>query len=114
MRRRSYEVTDNKQRGPTALAVCCCLLFLAAVGGLHALFVVEDGLADTGDSPCDLQQLVVGQKLQALLQAHLPGRHQPQGIVGAGGPGVGQLLFLADVDGDVLLLGAGTPTTMPS
>ena len=78
------------------------LLFLAAVGSLHALFVVENGLAHAQALGGDLQQLVVGQELQALLQAQLPGRHQAQGLVGPGGPHIGHLLLLADVDGDVL------------
>ena len=43
---------------------------------------------------------------QTLLQAHLLGGHQPQRLVGAAGPHVGQLLLLADVDGDVLAPGA--------
>ena len=60
-----------------------CLLFLA-VNGFHALFVVEDGLADAKALGRDLQQLVVGQEFQALLQAQLPGRHQAQSLIGAG------------------------------
>ena len=67
--------------------------------------MVQNALAQAQVLRGDLQQLVVGQKFQALLQGHLPGRDQPQGLVGAGGPHVGQLLLLADVDGDVLLLG---------
>ena len=53
--------------------------------GLHALFVVEDGLADAQALGGDLQQLVVGQELQTLLQTQAAGRHQAQGLVGAGG-----------------------------
>ena len=74
------------------------------MGGLHALLVVEDGLADTQIVRRDLQQLIIRQKFQALLQTHLPRRHQPQRIIGAGGTGVCLLLFLADIYGDVLLL----------
>ena len=80
-------------------------ILLAAVGGLHPLLVVQDGLAHPQALGRDLQQLVVRQKLQALLQAHLPGRHQTQRIVGAGGAHIGHLLFLAHVDRDILLLG---------
>ena len=68
--------------------------------------MVQDGLADAEVLGGDLQQLVVRQELQALLQAHLPGRHQTQSVIAAGGTGVGQLLLLADVHHDVLLLGA--------
>ena len=75
------------------------------MGSLHALFVVENGLAHAQALGGDLQQLVIGQELQALLQAQLPGRHQAQGLVGPGGPHIGHLLLLADVDGNVLLLG---------
>ena len=73
---------------------------------LHAPLVVQDGLADAEVLGGDLQQLVIRQEFQALLQAHLPGRHQTQGVIAAGGTGVGQLFLLADVDHDVLLLGA--------
>ena len=79
---------------------------LLTVLGLHAALVVQDGLADTEVLGGDLQQLVIRQELQTLLQAHLPGRHQTQSVVAAGGTGIGQLLLLADVHHDVLLLGA--------
>ena len=62
----------------------------------------------------DLQQLVVGEELEALLQAQLARRDQAQRLVGAGGAHVGHLLLLADVDGDVLAAWGTTPTTMPS
>ena len=80
-------------------------VLLAAVGGLHPLLVVQDGLAHPQALGRDLQQLVVRQELQALLQTHLPGRHQPQRLVGAGGPHIGHLLLAAHVDRDILLLG---------
>jgi GNAT superfamily N-acetyltransferase len=47
--------------------------------------VVQHPLAEAQGLGGDLQQLVVRQKLHALLQAHDPGRHQPQGLVRAGG-----------------------------
>ena len=76
------------------------------LGGLaHAGRVVQQALAQAQGFGSDLQQLVIGQKLQALLQAHLAGRGEPQGVVGAGGAHVGQLLLFADVNRDVLLLG---------
>ena len=67
--------------------------------------MVEDALAQTQALGGDLQDLVVGQELQALLQGENARGHQAQGLVGAGGAHIGQLLFAADVDGDVLHLG---------
>ena len=72
--------------------------------GLHAALVVENALADAQALGRDLEQLVVREELQALLQTQLARRHEAQRVVRAGGTGIGQLLFLADVDGDVLLL----------
>ena len=72
----------------------------------HTLFVVQNGLAHPQALGSDLQQLVVRQEFQALLQAHLHGGSEPQGIVGAGGTGVGQLLLLAHVHRHVLAAGA--------
>ena len=52
----------------------------------------------------DFKQLVVGEELKALLQTHLPGRDKAQRVVAAAGAHIRQLLLLADVHGDVLLL----------
>ena len=65
--------------------------------------MVEDGLADAQGVGRDFEKLVIGEELKALLKAHLAGRHKAQGFVGAGGAHIGQLLFLADVDGHVLI-----------
>ena len=96
MRKRRAEKMLSARRQRILQGRPSCLFFLTAVGGLHALLVVEDGLSDTQILRRDLQQLVVRQELQALLQAHLPGRHQAQSVIGAGGTGVGLLLFLAE------------------
>ena len=72
---------------------------------LHAQLLVEDRLADADGLGRDLEQLVVGEELKALLQTHLLGRDEAQGVVRAGGAHIRQLLLLADVDRDVLLLG---------
>ena len=64
--------------------------------------MVQDALADAQVFGGDFQQLVGGQEFQAALQAELADGHQAQGIVAAGSAGVGQVLGLADVDGDVL------------
>ena len=66
--------------------------------------MVEDALADAQALGRDLEQLVVREELQTLLQTQLARRHEAQRVVRAGGAGIGQLLFLADVDGDILLL----------
>lgn len=64
--------------------------------------MVQDALADAQVFGGDFQQLVGGQEFQAALQAELADGHQAQGIVAAGSAGVGQMLGLADVDGDIL------------
>ena len=64
--------------------------------------MVQDALADAQVFGGDFQQLVGGQEFQAALQAELGNRYQAQGVVAAGGAGVGQVLRLADVDRDVL------------
>ena len=50
------------------------------------------------------KQFVRTDELQGLLQAQDLGRRELQGIVGTGSTGVGQLLFLADIQFDVFLL----------
>ena len=72
----------------------------------HAGAVVQQALAEAEVLGGALQQLIVGQELQALLQGHGPGGGETQGVVRAGGAHIGQLLLLAHVDGDVLRLGA--------
>ena len=97
---------------PTFFSEKSRLTFLLG-GQLHALAVVQDALAQAQVLGGALQQLIVRQELQALLQAHLLGGRQAQGVVGAGSAHVGQLLLLAHVDGDVLALGV-SPTIMPA
>ena len=75
--------------------------------------MVEDALADAQALGRNLEQLVVREELQALLQAQLARRHETQRVVRAGGAGVGQLLFLADVTVMSSCFG-DTPTTMPA
>ena len=72
---------------------------------LHTFLVVQDTLTHTKILRRDLKKLVVGQEFQALLQAHLPGGNQPEGVVGTGSAGIGKLLLLADVDGHILAPG---------
>ena len=73
---------------------------------LHTQAVVKDALAQTQVLGGDLQKLIVGKELKALLKAHLAGRHKAQSLVGAGSAHIGQLLLAADVYGDILGLGA--------
>ena len=73
---------------------------------LHALFVVQNGLADAEVLGGDLQQFIVAKELQALLKAHLAGRHKAQRLIAAAGAHIGLLLALADVHRHVLQLGA--------
>ena len=77
-------------------------LLILLAGGLHAQVVVQDALADAQVLGGDFQQLVGCQELKAALEAEFGDRHQTQGVVAAGGAGVGQVLRLADVDRDVL------------
>ena len=76
------------------------LLHLAL--GLHALLVVQDLLADAQVLGGDLKQLIRSQELKAALEAELGNGHQTQGVITAGGAGVGQVLRLADVQLDIL------------
>ena len=64
--------------------------------------MVQDALADAQVLGGDFQQLVGRQELKAALEAEFGDGHQTQGVVAAGGAGVGQVLRLADVDRDVL------------
>ena len=73
-------------------------LLILLAGGLHAQVVVQDALADAQVLGGDFQQLVGSQELKAALEAEFGDGHQTQGVVAAGGAGVGQVLRLADVD----------------
>ena len=102
-----FRAENQKATAFSAVASLSALLqnLFVAVGGLHAQLFVEDRLADAQVLGRDLKQLVVGEELEALLQAHLLGRDKAQRVVRAGSAHVRQLLLLAHVDRDVLLLG---------
>ena len=68
--------------------------------------MIKDALAQAQVFRRDLKQLVVREKLKALLKAHLLGRDEAQRFVGAGGAGVGQVLGAAHVDRHVVGLRA--------
>ena len=72
---------------------------------LHAQLGVEDLLAQTDGLGGDLDQLVIGNELDGLLQRKDHGGRQQQLFVGTGGTDGSQLLGLAGVDGDVIVLG---------
>ena len=68
--------------------------------------MIKDALAQAQVFRRDLKQLVVREKLKALLKAHLLGRDEAQRFVGAGGACVGQVLGAAHVDRHVVGLRA--------
>src|SRR6187431_568421 len=74
-------------------------------GGLRPRVGVEDDLADPDRVGGDLDALVVAAELQALLQRQLARRDQLLEVVGGGGPDVGLLLLLGDVDVHVVRAG---------
>lgn len=51
------------------------------------------------------QKFIIFDKFQALFHSHHHWRHQPQSFIGTRSPGIGQVLFLADVYGYVLAAG---------
>lgn len=75
--------------------------------------MVEDALAQTRFLGVILKKLVIGQKLKALVKAHLSGRNEAQSLVRAGSTGVRQVLCAADVYCNVVGLRA-TPTIIPA
>ena len=69
--------------------------FLTSLLGSQA--VVEHSLADAQAFGGDLEQLIIGEELQTILEAHDPRRHQTERIIRTGCTGVGQVLSLADL-----------------
>ena len=66
--------------------------------------MVEDGLADAHGLGSDLDELVLLDILQALLEAHDDLGDDAGLLVGAGGTDVGELLGLADIDDEVVVV----------
>ena len=67
---------------------------------------IQNSLTDTKALRGDFQKLIGIDEVQRLLQAQLLWRNQGEGLICGGGSGVGQMLFLADVQLDILGLGA--------
>lgn len=67
---------------------------------------VQDLLPDSKAGRGYLQKFIDVDEIETLFQAHLLRGRQSQGFIGAGGTRVGQFLCLADVQLDVLGLGA--------
>ena len=67
--------------------------------------MVENLLADADALGGDLQKLVVAEEFEGFLEGEAARRDEAERVIRTGGAGVGELLFLADVDGDVLVLG---------
>src|SRR5260370_15088538 len=70
---------------------------------LPSLRFLQQILPQTDRRRGNFDQLILFDVFQRLLQGHLPGRFQDNALVGAGGADVGQLLFAADVDGQVVI-----------
>src|SRR5215210_5337575 len=76
--------------------VCVCMRLLT-----HPRF--QDLLAQPDGFRGDLDQLVLADVLQGVFEGHLAHGRQVEGVVGAGGAHVGELLVLAHVDVQVVL-----------
>ena len=70
--------------------------------GLAAHVGLQDALAHPQAERRDLQQFVVGDVLDAVVQAHRARRGEPHGNVFDGRADIGEMLLFADVDGHVL------------
>lgn len=67
---------------------------------------IQDLFAEPEMMGRDFEELVRIHILDRLLQAHDLWRNEPQGFIRAGGPGIGQVLGLADIDIDIHCLAA--------
>src|SRR5215210_2933859 len=63
----------------------------------------EDLLAQANGLRCDLDELVLTNIFEGLLERQLAQGREVEGVVGAGGADVGELLVLANVDVEVVL-----------
>ena len=96
----------NRQR-PRFGALPMKSLFFTALEGLHTIRMIQNPFADTQCFRSYFQKFVVSKIFQALFQAHLLGGNQSQRVVRTRGAGIGQMLGLAHVDGDILHAGIG-------
>ena len=77
---------------------------LSLTRSLFPLVVVEDGLADAHGLGSDFDELVLLDILQALLEAHDDLGDDAGFLVGAGGTDISELLGLADIDDEVVVV----------
>ena len=82
-------------------------MLLGALGDFLAALGVQNLLAEADGLGRDLHQLVLRDVLDGVVQAHVNGRRETNGIVGPVGAEVGELLPFGDVDGEVA--GAAVP-----
>src|SRR6266446_6665303 len=94
--RRPTARSRRSQAWPTSRSLDCAT-------GLEAPAAGESALAEAQGLRGDLEQLVFADPLQALLEVHDAGRGELDALVGRGRPHVGELLFLGDVDVEVVL-----------
>ena len=76
--------------------------------------MVQDALAQTQVFRGDLEKFIIRQELKALFKTQDAGRYKPQGLIRAGGTGVGQVLGTVrqTLTGTSSAFGQ-TPTTIP-
>ena len=72
--------------------------------GFLSLIVVEDGLTHSHRLGCHLDKLILLDVLKALFQRHHGLRNDAGLVVGTRGTDVGELLGLADVDDEVVVV----------
>ena len=73
---------------------------------------IQDFFADSQRGGGDFQQFVRINEFQGLFQAERLWRRKPQGLIGAGRTGIGELFFLAHIQFNVFSA-AILPTTIP-
>ena len=79
---------------------------LPAIIILDSLILREEAFAHSDALWRYLNKFVITNKLKALFKAQLKRRRQPQRFIRTRGSHVGNVLFLADVDCDILVTGA--------
>jgi len=87
----------------SALMLFLTGLFFCTVLHLGPLFSIKNLFTKSDGQRCDLNKLIISDKLQALLKAHSDVRNQLQRLIGARSTHVGDMLRLADINGDVLV-----------
>ena len=73
---------------------------------LHSLLFVENHFSQSERFRCYLKKLVIGYELHALLKAEHCRRNEAERVIRTRGTGVGEMLRLADIADNILVLGA--------